>query len=191
VVEFSSTVNIAQPFTDDVAALERAIRRTRATGSTALYNAMYIALRSLQKARVARAEEIRREAIIVLSDGDDTSSLVSYEEVLDLARRSETAIYAIGLRASEGQRRDFKQAEFVLRQLSGQTGGRVFFPTSTAELAKIYEQIATELASQYALGYVPKNPKRDGAWRRLSVRIARPGLVGRTRQGYFAPGSRS
>ena len=189
VVEFSGTVNIIQTFTSDGAALEQAIRRTRAVGSTALYNAIYIALRSLQKARVTGAEQIRREASIVLSDGDDTSSLVSYDEVLDLARRSETAIYAIGLRAHEWQRREFKQAEFGLRQLSQQTGGRAFFPTAVVELPKIYDQIANELASQYALGYVSKNALRNGAWRRLSVRIGRPGLIGRTRQGYFAPGS--
>jgi Ca-activated chloride channel homolog len=188
VVEFSGQVNVLQTFTTDAAALERAIRSTVANGSTALYNAMYIALRSLQKARARGASDVRREAIVVLSDGDDTSSLISYDEVLDLARRSETAIYAIGLRATEGQRRDLKQAEYVLRQLAQQTGGRAFFPTTAAELPKVYEQIAQELAAQYVIGYVSKNPARDGAWRRLSVRVLRANMVGRTRQGYFAPG---
>jgi Ca-activated chloride channel family protein len=188
VVDFDSQVNVLQPFTSDAAALERAIRHATPNGSTSLYNAIYIALKNLQKVRARNAEEIRREAIIVLSDGDDTSSLVAYEEVLALAKRSETAIYAIGLRHSEQARREFKEAEFVLRQLSQETGGRVFFPGAASELPKIYDQIAQELASQYAIGYTSRNPSRNGAWRRITVRVARPGLTARTRQGYYAPG---
>jgi Ca-activated chloride channel homolog len=188
VIDFDSQVNILQEFTNDVAALKRAIRQTTVNGSTSLYNAIYISLKQLKKVRARTAEEIRREAIIVLSDGDDTSSLIEYEEVLDLAKRSETAIYAIGLRQENGARREFKEAEFVLRQLSQETGGRVFFPTSVAELPKIYEQIADELSSQYSLAYTSKNPVRNGAWRRITVRVSRPGLTARTRQGYYAPG---
>ena len=189
VVDFDSQVNILQSFTGDVAALERAIKQAMVNGSTALYNAIYISLKNLQKMRAKSGGQLRREAIIVLSDGDDTSSLVAYDEVLNLAKRSETVIYAIGLRHSEQSRRDFKQAEFVLRQLSQETGGRVFYPTSVSELPKIYDQIAQELASQYSIGYTSKNQLRNGAWRRISIRITRPGLTARTRQGYFAGGS--
>ena len=190
VIDFDSQVNILQTFTSDTAALERAIRKTTANGSTALYNAVYISLKELKKVRAASVDEIRRQAIVVLSDGDDTSSLVAYEEVLDLAKRSETAIYAIGLRPQSIGRRDFKEAEFVLRQLSQETGGRVFFPTNVNELPKIYDQISEELASQYTLAYTSKNPLRNAAWRRVVVRLSRPGVVARTRQGYFGPGGR-
>jgi Ca-activated chloride channel family protein len=190
VIEFDGQVSILQAFTSDVGALERAIRQATVKGSTALYNAIYVSLKDIRKARARNTESIRREAIVVLSDGDDTSSLVSYEEVLDLAKRSETAIYAIGLRQNDGPKREFKEAEFVLRQLSQETGGRVFYPGSVTELPKIYEQIAQELSSQYSVGYVSKNPARNGAWRRITVRITRPGFVARTRQGYFAPGMR-
>jgi Ca-activated chloride channel family protein len=190
VIDFDGQVNILQTFTGDVSALERAIRQATANGSTSLYNAIYISLKNLQKVRARHADDIRRQAIVVLTDGDDTSSLVAYDEVLDLAKRSETAIYAIGLRQNEGTRRDFKEAEFVLRQLSQETGGRVFYPMSVSELTKIYDLIAQELASQYSIGYTSKNPQRNGAWRRISVRVARPGLQGRTRQGYYAPGAR-
>jgi Ca-activated chloride channel homolog len=188
VVDFNGQVTILQTFTDEVAALEQAIRRTVPNGSTALYNAIYIALRSLQKVRALRTGDIRRQAVILLSDGDDTSSLVAYDEVLDLAKRSETAIYAIGLRPNDGQRRDFKRSEFVLRELSQATGGRVFYPTASTELPRIYEQIARELASQYAIGYTSGDTQRNGAWRRVSVRVLRPDMVARTREGYFAPG---
>jgi Ca-activated chloride channel family protein len=133
---------------------------------------------------------IRRQAIVVLSDGEDTSSLLPFEEVLDLAKRSETAIYAIGLRSTDGSSsagKGFREAEFVLRQLSQETGGRSFFPGQIADLNGIYGQIAEELSSQYTVGYTSKNPKRDGAWRRVVVRLNRPGVSARTKQGYFAP----
>jgi Ca-activated chloride channel homolog len=189
VIDFDSQVRVLQPFTGDVNQLEAAIRRTTVNGSTSLYNAIYISLKELKKVRAQSAEEIRRQAIVVLSDGDDTSSLVEYEEVLDLAKRSETAIYAIGLRQgpTAGARREFKEAEFVLNQLARDTGGRAFFPTTVHDLAKIYEQISQELASQYTIAYSSRNTQRNGAWRRVIVRITRPGIAARTRQGYYAP----
>jgi len=187
VVEFNSQVRVPQPFTNDMNALERAIRQTSVNGSTSLYNAIYVSLRALKDERAKNAEEIRRQAIVVLSDGDDTSSVIEYDDVLDLAKRSETAIYAIGLRQQEVGRGKFKEAEFVLRQLSQETGGRVFFPTSVTELPKIYEQISEELASQYTMAYSSKNPMRNGAWRRIDVRVTKPGLTGRTRRGYYGP----
>jgi Ca-activated chloride channel family protein len=143
---------------------------------------------------VNAASDIRRQAIIVLSDGEDTSSLLPFEEVLDLAKRSETAIYSIGLRAGEGtgvSAKGFKEAEFVMRQFSQETGGRSFFPNQIADLAGIYGQISDELSSQYTVGYTSKNPKRDGTWRRVVVRVVRPNLTARTKLGYFAPTPRS
>jgi len=187
VIDFDSQVRILQSFTNDVAALEKAIRGTDVNGSTSLYNAIYISLKELKKAKASSAEEIRRQAIVVLSDGDDTSSLVPYEEVLDLAKRSETAIYSIGLRPVGAYRAEFKEAEFVLKQLSQETGGRAYFVTTPSELPKIYDQISEELANQYSLAYSSKNPLRNGAWRRIIVRVARPGLTARTRQGYYGP----
>ena len=188
VIDFSSQVRIIQGFTNDSGALERAIRATNADGSTALYNAIYISLKELKKIRPQNEEEIRRQAIVVLSDGDDTSSLLPYEEVLDLAKRSETAIYTIGLRQGvETGRASFKEAEFVLKQLALETGGRSFFPSHVNELPKIYEQISQELSTLYSVAYTSRNPLRNGAWRRIAVRIARPGHVPRTRQGYYGP----
>ena len=189
VIDFDSQVRVLQTFTGDVNQLETAIRQTTVNGSTSLYNAIYISLKELKKVRAQSAEEIRRQAIVVLSDGDDTSSLVEYEEVLDLAKRSETAIYAIGLRQgpAAGARREFKEAEFVLNQLARDTGGRAFFPSSAHDLPKIYEQISQELASQYTIGYSSRNNQRNGAWRRIIVRVTRPGVSARTRQGYYAP----
>lgn len=187
-IDFSREVRVPQGFTNDAAALERAIRATAANGSTSLYNAVYISLKELKKVRATSEQDLRRQAIVVFTDGEDTSSLVSYDQLLDLARRSETAIYTIGLRSKEElASRAYTEADFVLRQLAQESGGRVFFPVRVEDLAAVYTQIADELASQYVLGYVSSNAKRDGAWRRLAVRVDREGAKARTKLGYFGP----
>ena len=190
VIDFDSRVVVLQNFTNNAEALESAIRKTSAGGSTSMYNAVYIALKDLKKVVAKNTDEIRRQAIVILSDGEDTSSLLPFEEVLDLAKRSETAIYAIGLRTPEGPgtgTKGFKEAEFVLRQFAQETGARSFFPSQVAELAGVYGQIADELSSQYTVGYTSRNPKRDGSWRRVVVRTTRPNTSARTKLGYFAP----
>jgi Ca-activated chloride channel family protein len=192
VIDFDSRAEILQTFTDDQAQLQAAIRRTTAGGSTSLYNAIYIALNEFKRMRAASQDEVRRQAIVVLSDGEDTSSLVAFDEVLELAKRTEVSIYAIGLLDQNGNtsRRGlggFREAEFVLKQFAQETGGRAFFPSSANELAGIYGQVADELAAQYTLGYAPKNARRDGRWRRVVVRVERPDALARTKQGYYAP----
>ena len=187
IIDFDSQVRVLAPFTNDAAVLEKAIRTTTPAGSTSLYNALYIELKELKKVRAASASDIRRQAIVLLSDGDDTSSLIEFDQVLDLAKRSEVVIYAIGLRQGEIARREFKEAEFVLKQLATETGGRAYFPTDARELAKIYLSIWDELSSQYAIAYSSGNPKRDGAWRRIQVRLVRPNVSARTKQGYYGP----
>ena len=188
VVDFDSRVEIKLGFTNKVEELESAIRTTSAGGSTALHNAVYISLKELAKVKAKNPDEIRRQAIVVLSDGEDTSSLVSFEEVLELAKRSETAIYTIGLQPRETSAlRGFREAEFVLRQLAQETGGRAFFAQKIEDLKDVYAKIADELSSQYSMGYASKNAKRDGAFRRLVVQVGRPNTTARTKRGYYGP----
>ena len=187
IIDFDSSVQIRQPFTSNQNELESAILQTSAGGSTSLHNAIYISLKELRKIRVQSEEDVRRQALVVFSDGEDTSSLVSFDEVLDLAKRSETAIYTIALRGTDTQTRGFREAEFVMRQLAQETGGRAFFPTKVEDLNGVYTTIADELASQYTLGYTSRNAKRDGAWRRLVVQVAKPSATPRTKKGYYAP----
>lgn len=190
VIDFDSRVQTAQSLTNNQAALEAAIRHTTAGGSTALYNAVYITLKELEKVtRTAEPDAQRRRAIIVLSDGDDTSSLVGFDEVLDLASRSDTVIYTIGLGSREAlnTRGGQQEGQFILRRLAHQTGGRAFFPQHVKDLAAVYGDIREELAGQYWLAYVSNSAQRDGQWRRVSVRVTRPAVTVRTRHGYFAP----
>jgi Ca-activated chloride channel family protein len=187
IIDFDNRVSILQQFTPDRALLETAIRQTVPNGSTSLHNAIYISLKELKKVRATSSGDVRRQAIVVLSDGEDTSSLVPFEEVLDLAKRSEVIVYTIGIRGRDLGARGFPEAEFVLKQFAQETGGRAFFPTGATELEGIYAQIADELAAQYALAYSSRNPRRDGQWRRIVVRTTKPELAARTKQGYFGP----
>jgi Ca-activated chloride channel family protein len=188
VVDFDSRVEIVQGFTNDKAALEAAIRGTASGGSTSLYNAIYIALRELKKVRAKSEQDLRRQAIVLLSDGEDTTSLVSFEEVMELAKRSETSIYTIGLQPRDPTyAKGFREAEFILRQFAQETGGRAFFVQKAEELTAVYGQIADELSSQYSVGYASTNQKRDGKWRKVAVQVARPSVTTRTRRGYYAP----
>jgi len=187
IIDFDSRVAIRQPFTSNQAELEAAILQTASGGSTSLHNAIYVSLKELGKIKAQNEEDVRRQALIVFSDGEDTSSLVSFEEVLDLAKRSETSIYTIALRGNDSSTRGFREAEFVMRQLAQETGGRAFFPAKIEDLNGVYAQIADELASQYTIGYTSKNPKSDGAFRRIVVQVARANVTARTKKGYFAP----
>lgn len=188
IIDFDSRVEILQPFTNDPLLLESAIKRTRVGGSTSLYNAIYVALSELKRVRATSADQIRRQAIVILSDGEDTSSLIAYEDVLESAKRADVAVYAIGLRSKNDRpTRGFNEAEFVLRTLSTETGGRLFFVENLGELPAVYQRIADELANQYTVAYTPKNLKRDGAWRAIVVRVERPNTHARTKRGYFAP----
>jgi Ca-activated chloride channel family protein len=173
VMQFNDRATVLQDFTNDHAALEAAFDRTEASGPTALHNALYVALKDLEKQK--SGAELRRRALILLSDGEDTASLVSDDQVLELARKAEINIYAISLRArtaSERNRLKFSQAAHLLTALTQDTGGQVHFPNSLSELEAVYDRIAEELRTQYSLGFVSSNKRADGKWRRIVVRVA-------------------
>ena len=190
VIDFDNRVEVRQVFTGSQPDLLAAIDRLSSGGSTSLHNAVYIALKELKRIRAVTEQDVRRQALVVFSDGEDTSSLVSFDEVLDTAKRSETSIYAIALRGAEVEPKGFREAEHVMRTLALETGGRSFFPAKIEDLTGVYSQISDELASQYAIGYTSKNPRRDGAWRRIDVRVTRPNATARAKRGYYAPAGR-
>jgi Ca-activated chloride channel homolog len=192
VVTFADTVEVVHGLTGDGEALEAAVRSTTAHGATALYNALYIALRQFGQG-VATEGDVRRQAIAVLSDGEDTSSLIGFDDVLSVARKSGVSVYPIALQPAQagprdpGPRRSYSGTDFSLRQLAQETGAQAFFPAHIGELKGIYDAIAQELSNQYSIAYASANSRSDGGFRRIQVRIAdRPDLRLRTRAGYTA-----
>ena len=193
IVDIKDATKIMYPLGGDLEAAKQAILSTSPRGGTALYNGAYLTLKEMVKERRGNSE-VRRQALVVLSDGDDTASLVSYDDLMDLAKQSGIGIYTITMRskflvqqaASRGHSY-FSQSEFGMKALAQETGARSFFPTELSELSGVYASIAEELATQYAIGYSSKNPRMDGSYRRVIVRIAdKPGVRTRTRAGYTA-----
>jgi Ca-activated chloride channel homolog len=189
IIEFDTQAQISTPFTSDRTALEGAIRQTWPDGATALYDAIYIGLKEFEKLRPEGPEgETKRRAMVVLSDGDDTSSVVDLEDTLELARRASVVIYAIGIgvQPPPPSRAASRGAAFALRHIAQETGGRVFFAKEARKLSGVYQEIARELSSQYVLGYASTNIRRDGRWRRIAVKVRRENLVVRTKPGYYS-----
>ena len=192
VVTFADSVTVVQPLTSDRTLLEKAVRGTVAHGSTSLNNAVYISLK--QFAQTARQDsDVRRQAIVVVSDGEDTSSLVSFDDVLTVARKTGVNIYTVSLqsryaalRQEQQGRRYFSESDYSMKTLARETGAQAFFP-APADLKSVYGAIASELANQYSIGYVPANSRLDGRFRRVVVQIvSKPELRSRTRPGYTA-----
>ena len=199
VVSFSDNVSIVQPLTGDRTALEAAVKSTAARGATALNNALYISLKEFGRA-ATQGPDVRRQAIAVLSDGEDTSSLVSFDDVLALARKSGVSVYTIRVQSAfasarsaiEPQKRSVSESTYAMKTLAQETGGQAYFPEAITELKHVYGGIAEELSAQYSLGYTPSNPRRDGRFHRVMVRLPfQPTLRPRARSGYTADADRA
>lgn len=198
-IRFSSDADLVQDFTDDRNRILRAIDRLNPRGSTALYDAILMGLQ-----RVAEGKHNRR-ALMLVTDGNDTSSSVSLETTLNLARKSEVIVYALGI--GHGERGSFghdrgsiifgRQIKDevdmnVLRQFAETTGGEAFqlenAHTGGRDLVdEAAVQVAAELKQQYLLGYYPSNTHKDGAFRQIKVELADKSLRVRTKRGYYAP----
>lgn len=196
VMAISNGLRILQWFTPDTSAITTAIRATRPSGRTPLYASIYTALRELEKLRDGY-EVPRRQAMVVLSDGNDTASGFGFEDLLESVRRQGVPIYTIAPRATETikTQRELvfgdttREQDFELRRLASETGARAFFPVTIHELTGVYDDIASELAHQYSLGYHSTNSRLDGTFRRIGLRVAAPGVTWRARAGYIADDS--
>lgn len=190
VVTFGEEVKVAQESTDDKKKLEAAIRATRASGGTALYDAIWKTADLLDK-------QDGRRVMVLLSDGFDQStsglepgSFHTDQEALDRALRAETMIFSIGFGRNLATEWDFfrkRSLEDILRELAETTGGRATFSSRTAKLQRAFEEVAEDLRHQYSLAYTPDDTRSDGGWRKIDVKIDRPGAAVITRKGYFAP----
>jgi VWFA-related protein len=192
VVEVNERAGIAQTFTGDRAKLEYAIQHLSMAGSTALYDGLYVVLREFERERRG-TPTVRRQVLVLLSDGLDNKSRLSFDDVLDLARRAGVSVYVIAVRgeALKAPRSQLTgsvlNAEYAMNTVARDSGGRIFNPKAATELPAIYGSIAQELASQYELGYIPVRPGGDGAFRRVAVRVSEgQNARARTRAGYYA-----
>jgi VWFA-related protein len=193
IMSISGGLRVLQSFTSDRPALGVAIKSTRPAGRTPLYSSIYTALRELERERVTY-QTPRRQAIVVLSDGQDTASGFGFDDLMNSVRRQAVPIYTIAPRPSQtikAQREavfgeSTHEQDFELRKLAAESGARSFFPVALQELAGVYDDIASELAHQYSIGYQSTNSNLDGAFRRVGLRIAAPGVKWRTRSGYIA-----
>jgi VWFA-related protein len=195
VVEVKNGAQVPQGLTEDVPAIEAAIRGTTPGGNTALYDGLYVVLRELASQRRSQ-REIRRQAIVVLSDGIDNASHLAFDDVLDLARHGGVAVYIISpprVPVEVLSSADFQfvsRAQYSMNTLVREAGGRLFVALSTRDLQRVYGAIASELANQYELGYVPLRATGDGGFRRVSVQVVNHiNALARTRTGYLASAS--
>ncbi len=176
IIQFDSEVNLVQDFTGDADTLIDSLGKIRAGNSTSLYDAIYLAVEEKLK------HEIGRRVIVVITDGEDTSSTLSKEEALQTSQRSDVIIYGIGIRGDMGS--SFGQ----LKRFAEETGGNFFSPRAKfSEIQAAFRAIGEELKGQYSLAYSSTNRKKDGSFRTIKIRCKVRGVRIRTRKGYYAP----
>ena len=217
IIAFTGSAFLEQGLTRDVFSLYRALERVEVAlpnylgagrpisgiatgpgmaappreGSTAIWDAIYVTASELLSSTPGRKDPQalvqRRRAIILLTDGWDTSSRVARSEAINRVLEAETVIYAIGIGDSRHEGVD----KGALSALAESTGGRAFFPKKDVDLKTAFAEIEQELRSQYLIAYSSTNKKRDGAYRKMRLEITNPDLQKaqlklRYRPGYFA-----
>jgi len=187
VVDFNDDVSIelmaGQPFSNDPVELSEAVSAVSARGRTALYDAVSDGLKHLLYGRWPK------KALIIVSDGGDNASHLSFPQVLALARQSQALIYAIVLSSPD----DIDENPGLLRRLCKDTGGRAYSPAVGDSVVSVSKDIARDLREQYTLGYTPQNTEDLHAFRKIEVKVTTSGhgkVRVRTREAYSlaAPG---
>jgi Ca-activated chloride channel homolog len=213
IIPFTGSAFLEQPLTRDVLGIYRALervevampaylgsgrpisgivtgpgtRRSPREGSTAIWDAIALTASEVLARNTESDQAQRRRAIILLTDGQDTSSVLEIDQAVDRALAAETVIYAIGIGDSKYEGVD----RGVLRTVAERTGGRAFFPKKDLDLKQIFSEIERELRTQYLIAYSSTNKKRDGSFRQMRIDIVNPELKKeqlslRHRPGYFA-----
>jgi Ca-activated chloride channel homolog len=177
---FNHDVYLRQDLTDSLASLEAATRNLDARGATAIFDAAFIGARRL-------VNENGRRVIIIVSDGQNTVSKATRERALEEISRSDAVVFGICPLIRTEYDEYIKQPPNDLELLARQTGGRVITVSSAEELVSGFTELAAELRSQYVLSYYSSNDSRDGKFRKIEVRVKRPGVRIRARNGYYAP----
>jgi Ca-activated chloride channel family protein len=177
---FDRDIRISRYSSENQQGIFERILAVKGEGFTALYDAIAVYV-----SRVA--DTSGRKVLVVFTDGDDTTSRLSVPDVQRLVRSTDVVIYPVAFAGERPNSSEALRARSFLNSLAELSGGRVFQPIASRELARIYQSILDELGTQYVLGYVSDDPKRDGRFRRIAVELRRPGLKVRHRPGYDAP----
>lgn len=180
IYNFDTKVSLVQDFSNS-RDITHQIFDLKAYGWTALNDGIYKAAEELAK----RPE--KRKAIVVLSDGADNRSGVSNAKALKAALAIDATIYTIDMSGSQDRSREKMQNQSNLKNFAEKTGGLFIATPGGLAMREAFSNIVKELGTQYTLGYEPQNLKKDGKWRKLELRVARPNLNIRTRKGYNAP----
>ncbi len=185
VVNFNDEAFLDNPhgkdFTSDMKEMEEALTRIDSRGGTAMRDAIRMSIDHLKE----KAHKDKK-VLVVVTDGNDNSSVMNLENLVKASQQSEVLIYGIGL-LSEEERREAKRAERALNDLAVATGGETFFPKDVSEVERIAHLVARDIRNQYTIQYTPTNQAMDGSFRQIKVAITAPGrLTARTRSGYYA-----
>jgi len=171
----------SKDFTNNIKELEEALTRVDSRGGTAMRDALRMSIDHVKE----KGHKDKR-AIVLVTDGNDNSSMISPENLVKAAQQSEVLIYGIGLLGEE-ERREAQRAQRALKTLAEATGGEVFFPKDVTEVEKIAHQVARDIRNQYTIEYSPSNTNLDGSFRKIEITVKAPGNPKvRTRSGYYA-----
>jgi VWFA-related protein len=161
-IDFDTEVRLARFNPDDFPRMIERIRGRRPEGYTALYDAIGVYLD-------AAAGQTGDKILVLFTDGGDTRSTMNQGDLLDLLKLSDVTVYSVGYLQHQGSGRHEQMQ--VLSRIGSTSGGLSFFPTSMRDLDRMYEQVLSQIAGRYSLGYVSTNPATDGKWREVKVRL--------------------
>jgi len=183
-IGFNNRAQLLLDHTRDSDALMQKLTFVQTHGQTALYDAVYLGVN-----KVTRGVHPKK-AILLISDGQDNSSRYTFSELRRQLKESDVIIYAIGIVDSNDNSDLGYGGRAILEELAGVSGGKAFFPSTSAEMNDTFERIALELRTQYSIGFRPKSFANDGKWHKLKVKVQPPRgfprLFVRGREGYFS-----
>ena len=175
----SSKIEILEDFTSNKTYLNEALDGLYTEGGqTAIIDAVYLAADRVSKyEQSAKEDDRKRRALVLVSDGEDRDSFYKETQLFQLLRETDVQIYVVGFVKELSEEKGFitkspqGKAKAFLERLAAETGGKAYFPNDVTELNGIARDIATELRTQYSIGYIPTNDKRDGTYRNIKVQI--------------------
>jgi Ca-activated chloride channel family protein len=173
-------IEILQDFTPNKAELNDALENMYIEGGqTAIIDAIYLAVEKTEEyEKGQRVEDRKRRALILVSDGEDRNSYYNEKQLFDLLKESEVQIYVVGFVSELSKDGGFiskspqAKAKAFLERLAAESGGKAYFPSGASELPGLAGEISNELRTQYSIGYIPSNDRRDGSYRQIKVAVA-------------------